>query len=301
MDIADLQLLEAVAAEGSFSRAAGRMRFSQPSVSVRIAAVERAVGTELFVRDSRGARLTAAGEHYLGYVRRCLMLLDQGKAAAARHAAQRLRVGMPASYAPALGPALADAALAHELALSVRADHSGVLRERLLDGILDLVFASPVSPAPGIISRPAAESPVVALSGRTAGGPVMAGPVAAAPVAAGSAAAAATAPITRFAVHSWSEQADDVIAEMLAADAPGSRITMVSPAATAIALALRRGYVAIVPRITAAAEIKAGWLEPAPVPLPAVTARIDYLYPARHPHRDLLDAIGSATARAVSS
>jgi DNA-binding transcriptional LysR family regulator len=130
----------------------------------------------------------------------------------------------------------------------------------------------------GITSRPAAESPITALAAATHRG---------APAG------------RRFAVHSWSQEADDVISELLAADTPGDRITVVSPAATALALALHSGYVAIVPRITAALELRAGWLRPAVLPLPGFTARLDYLYPARHPRRDQLDAIGRAVRQAI--
>jgi DNA-binding transcriptional LysR family regulator len=105
----------------------------------------------------------------------------------------------------------------------------------------------------------------------------------------------------RFAVHSWNQDADDIISEMLAADLPGRHITIVSPAAAAIALALHRGYVAIVPGVTAAPEVQAGWLRPVVLPLPTFTARLDYLYPARHPHRDQLDAVGRAVRRAIRS
>ncbi len=282
MDVEDLRLLDAVAAEGSFSRAAARLRFSQPSVSARIAAVERAVGADLFVRDSRGARLTPAGQRYLHYVRRCLYLLEQGRHAAAQRAEQVIRVGVPASYAPALAPVLADAAIAQQLPLSIRTGHSAGLREELLDGHLDLAFTAPGPVAPGITSRPAAESAIAALA-----------------CPPGQGARRDQAPGQRFAVHSWSQDADEVIAEMLAADTPGGRIIIVSPAATAIALALYRGYTAIVPRITAADELESGRLRPVQIPLPRFTARLDYLYPARHPRGEQLDALGRAARRAT--
>src|SRR6266540_5203634 len=285
MDVDDLRLLEAVAAEGSFSRAAARLRFSQPSVSARIAAVERAIGAELFARDSRGARLTTAGERYLRYVRRCLHLLEQGRHAAAQRAEQAIRVGVPASYAPALGPLLADAATTWQLDLSIRAGHSADLREELLDGLLDLAFATPGPVPPGITSQPAAESAIAPLASPPGG-----------PAAHHSQAAS-----QRFAIHSWSQDADEIISEMLAADTPGRHIIIVSPAATAIALALYRGYIAIVPRVTAAQELKAGSLRPIPILLPKFAARLDYLYLTRHPHSEQLDAIGRATRRAIRS
>jgi DNA-binding transcriptional LysR family regulator len=286
MDVDDLRLLDAVAAEGSFSRAAARLRLSQPSVSARIAAVERAVGAPLFARDPRGARLTPAGQRYLHYVRRCLQLLEQGRHAAAQRAGQAIRVGVPASYAPAIAPLLADAVGGLQLTLSIRAGHSAQLREQLRDGLLDMAFATPGAVPPGITSRLAAESPVVALAV-----PLDAAPpgTAALPDAGGR----------RFAVHSWSQEADDVISEMLAADEPGRQVTVVSPAAAAIALALHRGYVAIVPRITAVAELRAGWLRPVPLPLPRFTARLDCLYPARHPERERLETIGRVIRQAA--
>lgn len=113
MDVADLRLVDAVAERGSFTAAAAQLRMSQPSVSARVARVERALGAVLFIRDPRGTRLTEAGTAYLGYVRRCLRLLeDGGRAAAAHSPAPPWRIGLPASYAPALTPLLLEAAAA---------------------------------------------------------------------------------------------------------------------------------------------------------------------------------------------
>jgi DNA-binding transcriptional LysR family regulator len=278
MDVEDLRLLDAVAAEGSFSRAAGRMRLSQPSVSARIAAVERAVGAELFARDSRGARLTDAGERYLGYVRRCLQLLEQGRrAAAADRARPTIRVGVPASYAPALAPLIVDAVASASApaVVSVRAAHSAELRDELRDGLLDLVFAVPGPVPRGITGRHAADSPIVAL------------------------AAAPSREPRRYAVHSWGADADEIVAELLAADVPRHRIGVVSPASAAVALALHRGHVAVVPRITATAELAAGWLTPFDLRLPVLTARLDYLYSTRHPDHDRLRTLARAVSRAL--
>jgi LysR family transcriptional regulator, pca operon transcriptional activator len=273
MDLEDLRLLDAVAAAGSFSRAAARLRYSQPSVSARIAAFERAVGAELFARDSRGARPTAAGERYLGYVRRCLELLEQGaRAAAAERADQAVRVGVPASYAPALAGVLTDTTTALGYPLTLRAAHSDQLRAELLDGLLDLVVVTP-GPVPlGTTSHHAGASPVLAL-GRPG---------------------ESDTPVRRFAIHNWSQDADQVISDLLSHETHRNNISVVSPAAAAISLAIHNGYVAVLPRITAATEIQAGWLQPVNLQLPALTARLDYLYPTRHPRRAELDVIGQA-------
>ncbi|MFD3400321.1 LysR family transcriptional regulator [Kribbella sp. NPDC058693] len=57
-----LQALEAVAAEGSMTRAAGVLNLTQQAVSGQIRQLERVVGTPLVERRTTGIELTAAGE-----------------------------------------------------------------------------------------------------------------------------------------------------------------------------------------------------------------------------------------------
>jgi DNA-binding transcriptional LysR family regulator len=257
MDLADLRLLDAVAVSGSFSAAATELRLSQPSVSARVAAVERAVGAQLFVRDSRGARLTPAGDRYLGYARRSLALLREGERAAAaepRHA--EIRVGVPASYAAGLAPALTDAAAACRLALSLRASHSRELRAELRDARIDLALVTSGVVPVGLASRHAGSTAVVALA----------------------APGVTAAPGAQFAVHRWSEAVEDVLSALLGQGTARDRITVVSPAAAAISLAIHRGHIAVVPRLTAEPEIEARRLQPLPLQLPALTVSLDWLH-----------------------
>jgi DNA-binding transcriptional LysR family regulator len=256
MDIADLRLLDAVAVTGSFSAAAAELRLSQPSVSARIAAVERAVGAPLFVRDSRGARLTPAGDRYLGYARRSLALLvEGGRAAAAEPTHAEIRVGVPASYAAGLAPALADAATACRLTLSLRASHSRELRADLRDSRIDLALVTSGVVPVGLASRHAGTTAIVAL-----------------------AASGVTAAPARFAVHRWSEAAEDVISALLGQGIARDGITVVSPAAAAISLAVHRGHIAVVPELTAQPEIDAGRLQPLPLQLAALAVPLDWLH-----------------------
>ncbi|GAA2815639.1 LysR substrate-binding domain-containing protein [Kribbella solani] len=57
-----LQALEAVAAEGSMTRAAGVLNLTQQAVSGQIRQLERVIGTPLVERRSTGIELTPAGE-----------------------------------------------------------------------------------------------------------------------------------------------------------------------------------------------------------------------------------------------
>src|SRR3989441_1088004 len=65
MELRHLRYFVAVSEEGSFLRAAGRLRVAQPALSKQIRDLEREVGVALFHRLPRGIRLTPAGEAFL--------------------------------------------------------------------------------------------------------------------------------------------------------------------------------------------------------------------------------------------
>ena len=61
MELRQLEYFVAVAEEANFTRAAARVHISQSGVSAQIRQLESDLGTELFDRSTRVARLTAAG------------------------------------------------------------------------------------------------------------------------------------------------------------------------------------------------------------------------------------------------
>lgn len=61
-DWGDVPIFLALARHGTTGKAAAALGCSQPTVVRRIASFEQAIGLDLFVRDSRGVRLTRAGE-----------------------------------------------------------------------------------------------------------------------------------------------------------------------------------------------------------------------------------------------
>src|SRR4051812_43183807 len=81
MDLQDLRVFVAVCRGGSFGRAAQQLHHSQPSISLRIAGLERSLGARLFDRDRRGVTLTAAGERLATYASQVLDLADHAAAA----------------------------------------------------------------------------------------------------------------------------------------------------------------------------------------------------------------------------
>ena len=81
MDLHQLETFLAVVEEKGFSRAAVRMRRTQPAVSHAIRKLEEDVGEPLFERTSREGTLTAAGELLRGYAERLLRLRGEATTA----------------------------------------------------------------------------------------------------------------------------------------------------------------------------------------------------------------------------
>jgi DNA-binding transcriptional LysR family regulator len=82
MELRQLEYLIAVAEEANFTRAAERVRISQPGISAQIRQLEHELGAQLIDRSGRRASLTAAGEAVLEHARAAL-----AAAGAARQAA----------------------------------------------------------------------------------------------------------------------------------------------------------------------------------------------------------------------
>lgn len=72
-----LRILKAIAAEGSFKRAADSLYVSQPAVSLQVQHLERQLDVPLFDRGGRRAQLTEAGRLLLSYGDRILNLCQE--------------------------------------------------------------------------------------------------------------------------------------------------------------------------------------------------------------------------------
>ncbi|HIZ79497.1 MAG TPA: LysR family transcriptional regulator [Candidatus Lachnoclostridium stercorigallinarum] len=77
MNIRHMQYMDAIAEEGSLSRAARRLGVSQPALSNWLADLEKELQTSLFIRSGRRLILTPAGNIYLDGCRRMIQLKTQ--------------------------------------------------------------------------------------------------------------------------------------------------------------------------------------------------------------------------------
>lgn len=95
MEIGDLKIFQAVAREGSITKAAQTLNYVQSNVTSRIQHLEAYLNVPLFRRSNRGMTLTPAGENLLNYTDKILILLDEAIKSTqySEHPAGPLRIG----------------------------------------------------------------------------------------------------------------------------------------------------------------------------------------------------------------
>lgn len=250
----DLRVFAAVAQEGSFSRAAMRLHLAQPSISERIARLERQAGTALFTRTNRGADLTGAGRRLLPYALRCLELCAQAvRAVRANDADARFRVLMHSSFAPVIMPFLVDVLAGHSIELSNNDAHSEEVVRAVADGTADVGFTIAVPHPHNVRLEPFYEDPVVCVAAPEH------------PLVGASELSVRDLMSHNVAVNVWGDGAASFIEQLEAAPIAASRLRPVSPAETAVALARLRGYIAVCTFSTVIRDLTDGRLVELPV------------------------------------
>ncbi|MFH9571173.1 LysR family transcriptional regulator [Streptomyces sp. NPDC017454] len=165
--LAQLTSFVAVAEELHFTRAAERLRMTQPPLSRQIQLLESELRVELLDRTTRSVRLTPAGRAFFNEARRILRQAHDAAIAARQVSAGEagvVAVGFTAASAySSLGRLL-------ETARGVIPDADIVLREMvtrdqlaaIAEGALDLGMVRPAATGAGLVSRPAAREALLA-------------------------------------------------------------------------------------------------------------------------------------------
>lgn len=142
LDLEELRTFVAIVDSQSFSRAADLLGRSQSAVSLRLRRLEQVVGVELLRRrQGRIIELTDDGRHLLGYARQMISLNDHALRDLSPVSAVRpVRLGIPADFLNSrFSVILDDVRMRMDgVSLEIKTDVSDQLRERCLDGDLDV-------------------------------------------------------------------------------------------------------------------------------------------------------------------
>lgn len=140
-----LQYFVAIADSGTLSGAADRLHVSQPTLSLALTELERALRVQLCVRrKAHGITLTPSGTQVLRQARQLLRQAEDLENSAAGHGplTGALSLGCYVTLAPTVLPPLLQGftALHPELDINFTEDTQDVLQQRLLAGELDLAI-----------------------------------------------------------------------------------------------------------------------------------------------------------------
>jgi LysR family transcriptional regulator, putative pyruvate carboxylase regulator len=164
IDLVDLRVLVTAVACGSLSAAARELHLSQPSVSERLARLERVVGRPLLARSNRGVTPTPAGQRFLVHARRCLAVAERAvDVARAEDTSASLHVTAYSGYGTIAVPFVVQVLRPLRIAVIVDDQHSEEALRRVAERVTDLAFTLPEPHAHEVALRPFHRDPVIAV------------------------------------------------------------------------------------------------------------------------------------------
>jgi LysR family hydrogen peroxide-inducible transcriptional activator len=168
MEIHQLRYFVAVADEGSFSRAAAKVRVAQPSLSQQIRKLEAEIEQPLFDRLPRSVVLTEAGRCLLDYARQILASIGDARRCVDElkgKVAGDVAVGAIPTIAPYVLPELVVTFQKHypEVTLHVVEDVTAAISQRVEAGELDVALASTCQRSPTLRVQLLGKEPLLAL------------------------------------------------------------------------------------------------------------------------------------------
>jgi DNA-binding transcriptional LysR family regulator len=170
VELRQLEMLVAVADQGSITRAAQTLLVAQPSVSAQIQALESEVGHPLLVRLPRGVRPTAVGETVISHARRILREIGEIRSDVDELAGLRrghLALGSMPTITTGLIPTVVKAfhTAFPGVEISVMEGRSSTLIEAVANHRIDLAVVTVITPDPPVeVTHLLDEELVVALA-----------------------------------------------------------------------------------------------------------------------------------------
>src|SRR6185295_5977492 len=168
MEIHQLRYFLAVADEGSFSRAAAKVRVAQPSLSQQIQKLEAEFGQPLFDRLPRSVVLTDAGTCLIDYARNILSVIGEARRCIDElngEGAGQLTIGAIPTIAPYILPKLIEGFQRRypKVKLEIVEDVTEGIARRVEAGELDIALLSTCRQSPTLKREPLLKEPLLAL------------------------------------------------------------------------------------------------------------------------------------------
>lgn len=168
LEIRHLKLVEAIAQEGTMTRAGERLHVSQSALSHQLSDLEHGLGVALFQRVPRGMRLTAPGERLLTSARAILREVEQAQDDISGNRAEpqgpiRISTACYTCYhwLPGMLKAMQRSFPGIEIRIVVEATRRPV--EALLAGEIDVAIAMGQPQRSGVVVRDLFEDELVAI------------------------------------------------------------------------------------------------------------------------------------------
>ena len=148
MDFKHLQTFQAVAAEGSFLKAAEKLQYAQSTITLHIQKLEEELGVQLFSRQNRRTELTVAGRTLQSHADHLLYRaeqLQQAMAGLVTGEAGQLRIGSVEPVASVRLPLILVefCRLYPKVRLTLEVGVTRTISRRVATGELDLAICSP--------------------------------------------------------------------------------------------------------------------------------------------------------------
>jgi aminoethylphosphonate catabolism LysR family transcriptional regulator len=169
MSHSQLRAFHAVASKGSFTKAAGALHVTQPTLSGQVKALEKTYGVRLFDRRGRRVAPTALGQELLVLTRRLFSLeaeTEQLLSAAQGLRKGHLRVGADAPY-HVTGALSAFTQRYPGIQISLTVGNSAELAHDLLEHKLDVAVLANVTGDPRFFAKPLRHDRLVAFVAKT--------------------------------------------------------------------------------------------------------------------------------------
>jgi LysR family transcriptional regulator, nitrogen assimilation regulatory protein len=159
MDLRQLRYFVGIVQAGSLARAADQLHVAQSALSYHLAGLESELGRQLVTRGPKGIQLTEAGSVLYRHAEAILRNLDfakQDAMSALNVPSGRVSIGFPVAWASIVGYELFARirSVYPHILLHVTDGNSALLRERVVNGRLDIAVLFTGQPERGLAVEP---------------------------------------------------------------------------------------------------------------------------------------------------